>query len=341
MDATSLLERVGMRLRAYGIALEVQNVDFAGLDFAPDIGPSVHLSRGTTRADYDAVLMSKPNLTALLQQARQHESRNILLITQYLNPRTANTLQRAGIQYVDGAGNTMLDFGDVYVRVEGRRPEGGNEKPHGQFTTETTNLFSPRRAQVIMALVSWPQLENVSVRAIAECAGTSVGIAQSTTTLLRKMDLEPHRMQRDHDRLIDMWVAAYPEGLGRTLAIGSFEGDPSPYGLDHADADIWISGESLAPGLSGQQTLTLYVENFDSRLAARRRWRRSQSPNIFVRRKFWHSPEEELPAMLLTPAEAPPLIVYADMMAISDPRVTIAAEEYREGHRGLADFRRR
>lgn len=341
MDLTSVFDRVAMHLREYGVGVEVSNVDFDHLDLASDTSASVSLNRGSTRAAYDGVLMSKPNLTALLHQARQHESRDILLITQYLNPRTATTLQRAGIQYIDGAGNAMIDFGGVYVRVEGRRPERGNEKRHGPLTTEASNLFSPRRAQVIMALVSWPELANESVRAIAECAGTSVGIAQSTTTLLRKMDLEPHRMQRDHDRLIDMWVAAYPEGLGRTLAISSFEGDPSPYSINHAEADIWVSGEALAPDLSGQGTLTLYVEHFNPGLVTGRRWRRTQSPNIFIRRKFWHEPEGRFEATLLTPPEAPPLIVYADMMAISDPRVRIAAEDFRERHSGLADLKRR
>lgn len=340
MDLTSLFDRVAMHLRAYGLRVDIRNVDFDLLDVASDTGVSVSLTRGNTRATYDGVVMSKPNYTALLHQARHHESRDLLLLTRYLNPRTAHTLQRAGIQYIDGAGNAMISFGDVYLRVEGRRPDAGNEERDGRPTTEATNLFSPRRAQVIMALVSWPELANESVRAIAECAGTSVGIAQSTTTLLRKMDLEPHRTPRDHERLIDMWVAAYPEGLGRTLAIGSFEGDPSPYSINYAETDLWVSGETLAPNLSGQGTLTLYVEHFNPRLVTDRRWRRSQSPNIFVRRKFWHRPEGRFEETLLTPPEAPPLMVYADMMAISDPRVRIAAEEFREGHRGLADPKR-
>lgn len=337
MDVTDLLERVSAGLRAYGISVEVRDIDSDRLDSVTDETASIRLSRGSTSATFRAVMMSKPNLTALLHEVRNYEPYNTVLITPHLNPRTASTLRRAGIQYVDAAGNTMLEFGDVYVRVEGRRPDGGSRASHDRFATETSNLFSPRRAQVIMALISWPELANESVRAIAECAGTSVGIAQSTITLLRKIDLEPHRRPRDHDRLIDMWVASYPEGLGRTLALGSFAGEPGPYGLDPADTHVWISGEALAPRITGQRTLTLYVEEFNPQLAVKNRWQRSQSPNIFVRRKFWNTPGTGFEASLLTPPPVPPLVAYADMMAINDQRVRVAAEEYRETYRGLAD----
>lgn len=325
MDVDDTLDAIRSRLSPYGISVEVLGADDR---------LALELSRGSTRTTFEAVVMPRPDLTALLDIARRIGAGNTLLIADHVSPRTAKTLRRAGVHYVDRSGNVMVEFGDVYVSAEGRRPDSHREASGERVPTGATNLLSPRRAQVIMALISWPTLFDQPLRAIATCAGTSVGMAQSTAALLRRMDLWRHDAPQSQDDLIDMWVAAYPEGLGRTLALRSFEGDPSAIGL--SEPGVWISGEALAPNMYGQPTLTLYVEELTSEMVARNRWRVSPQPNIYVRKKFWHEPAGHDTSSLFTPPEVPPLIAYADMKSVNDPRVRVAAEEYRERHPGLA-----
>ena len=327
MDATDLLNTVRAVLEEYGIAMELPPDD-------ADSGTTVILSRGMARATYDGVVTPKPDLTQLLPHVPPHDVRQPLILTTHLNPRTASALRRAGIQYVDASGNALITFGDVYVRVDGKRAPSGVTVVVPD-TTESSNPFSPRRSQVILALITWPELSNAPLRKLAECAGTSVGIAQSTSVLLKNMGLWSGNTEHGRNRLIDMWVTAYPEGLGRTLAIRSFAGNPNPADLEMAGGQVWVSGEALAPNITGQQTLTLYVDDFSSTFAANNRWRRSDTPNIFLRQKFWKDPREHNDDTRSSRRQVPPLLAYADMVSVRDSRVRMAAREFRESHREL------
>lgn len=328
MSASAVFDDARERFADLGIAMEV-------LGDGEGHHPEVKLSRGKAWETYSVVLPQQSNLAAILQQTRQFNDQRPLVLARDLHPRTASALRRMDIHYLDRAGNAMLAFGDVYIHIEGRRASPIAKPRHRGAISTPANIFSPRRSQVIFALITWPELIGGSVRAVARCAGTSVGIAQETLAMLHRMGLEPHQEPRAHNHLIDMWATSYPEGLGRKLALRSFTGDPSPNDIDLVGIRAWVSGEALAPNVVGQETLTLYLAQFEEQLALRNRWRQSDHPNIFLRRKFWHSPNEWDGTGLLGPATAPPLIVYADMLALEDPRIRAAAEKYREGHLGL------
>ena len=322
------LDLAGQWLSDFGITME-RLADVKGA------APAVRLSRGATHASYGVVQPQQSTLSAVLQHTSQLDGLSPLVLAGHLHPRTTAALRRANIQYIDASGNALLTFGDVYIHVEGKRRDRETKAPQGDFFAAPSNVFSPRRSQVIFALITWPELIAAPVRAVAKRAGTSVGIAQETIALLDRMDLEPHREPRTHDHLIDMWATSYPEGLGRKLALRSFSGEASLNELDLTGVDAWVSGEAFAPGISGQGTLTLYLDQFEPQLILRNRWRKSETPNIFLRRKFWDSTDEREDTRLSGPPAAPPLIVYADMLAQGDPRIRAAAAKFREGHGGL------
>jgi hypothetical protein len=133
---------------------------------------------------------------------------------------------------------------------------------------------------------------------------------------------------RRGDQLLDDWVASYPLGLARTLRINDFAGDP------HTAASVLgpgaeISGESAVPSLLKPETFTAYLGEFDSRIAIKSRWRTDRPPNIHIRRKFWTSPGGWLETSAEEARAAPPVLVYADLVATRDSRLVQAAEEYR------------
>lgn len=240
---------------------------------------------------------------------------NVLYVTDHVSARTAETLRRMGVSYVDAAGNAFLQTDGWYIDVRGRQRR---QPPLGRTPLETTvNLYSARRAQVVFALLTWPDLLTASVRVLAKTAGVSIGIAQSTTTALRDRGLWP-----DHPdaraTLIDGWAAAYPDVLARSLTIRSVRAEQ----FERFFGPVLASGEAAPSARIRPLSGVVYVEELSTELLIENRWRTDGPRNLVVRQRFWSRPE---PAT----GEAPPLLVYGDLLASDDPRVRAVAAEYR------------
>lgn len=67
----------------------------------------------------------------------------------YISPKSAEICKEAGVGYVDLAGNCLLNFGGLYVRIEGR------ENPFPQ-NRELRTIFSPKSSRVLRVLLMNP-----------------------------------------------------------------------------------------------------------------------------------------------------------------------------------------
>lgn len=275
-----------------------------------------------------------PTLTRALRTQGEIHGERLLLLGPIVHPRSARDLRAAGIQFLDAAGNAYLDFEGVLIDVRGRRLDP-HLAPHKHFSPErSTNLFTPRRAQVVFVLLSWPVLLGASVRATAAAAKVSVGQAQSTLRLLDEQELYDHRSRRllRRDLLAERWAEAFAIGLGPKTRLKQFHGEPSRLMLE-GNGEVFVSGEQAVSWIRNPSTATLYVDDFDPRLAFVNRWRTDEEPNISVRRTFWAPPEDERPTHF--PAPAPPLLVYADLLATHEGRQLEAARKVKEDHAEL------
>jgi hypothetical protein len=231
------------------------------------------------------------------------------------------------VQYLDAAGNAWIQFGDVLIDVRGRpRPADAPRPP------DTGNLFSPGRAQVIMALLAWPDLWDAPRREVAAAAGVSLGQTHNTLALLAETGYDRHGARSGRASLVDLWAAAFPSGLARRLSLATYRGEDltEPKPARRGDT-LAVSGETAVPDLLRPTTLTLYVTELDPRLAVANRWRADGEPNIVVRRRFWRDPIE-------TESDSTPIgiapwpIVYADLLVSRDPRARDTALEWRTRH---------
>lgn len=290
--------------------------------------PGVHhapatVARGATTQDYQVIVGPEAGLA----DAHGIEEREAprLLFTTYASPKTSDALRRAGVQYLDTAGNAWVEFADVLIDIRGRRRQ---EAAGAGASAHRGNLFSAGRSQVVFALLAWPALWESPQRDVARAAGVSLGQANNTLALLREAGFGPHRRHADQTDLLDLWAAAFPQGLAQRLTVATFSGDVSQ--LDKVDADdaIFLSGAVAVPELRRPASLTLYVETFDARLAVRNRWRTDGPRNILVRRKFWQPPHDDGPRAGFQTAPWP--LVYADLLASDDPRVRQAASTWRD-----------
>lgn len=281
-----------------------------------------HLMRGRSEQQYTVFVRAS---FTLADAAWIGEERGpALVLSNFVSPRTADALRRAGVQYLDTAGNAWIKFGDVLIDVRGRpRPKGVAPAP------ATGNLFSTARAQVIFALLAWPELWQAPLRELARTADVSVGQAHNARQLLSEAGYREGSRPAGQPDLLELWAAAYPTGLGAKLTRATYSGN-----IEHvrpaAEHDaLYISGESAVQELR-PATLTLYTPREDPLLPVANRWRSDGPANIEVRRAFWRAPDDTRPGVQLAPWP----LVYADLAASDDPRVRQAAQDWRRSHAG-------
>ncbi|MCC7243402.1 MAG: hypothetical protein IT180_15865 [Acidobacteria bacterium] len=133
----------------------------------------------------------------------------LLLLAPHVRAQHATALERAGIDYVDLAGNAHLQAHGLLVHVEGRRPPKELVRAPGR----------PHKAWIktVMALLAQPELLNAPYRTIAEQADVALGtigacmndLAQRGVLVGRKAG----RQLPDRPALVALWVAAYVEAL--------------------------------------------------------------------------------------------------------------------------------
>jgi hypothetical protein len=318
MDA--MLTRVVAQLRDLGLDVGVEPARPAQADVR---SAALHLARGGSARSYEL----RFGATVPLAAAGAHaDGRPVFVHANYVAARSSDALRRAGVQYLDAAGNAWIEFGDVLVDVRGR-PRPDNAAPR---TRAAGNLFSARRAQVVFALLAWPHLWNAPQREISNAAGVSVGQVNHTLKLLRDARYGVDGARPDAGDLLDLWAAAFPAGLAHRLTLATYRGEIGRATVD-ADGPVSLSGEAAVADLLKPTSLTIYVVDLDPRLPVVNRWRSDGEPNIIVRRKFWSAPgaDDHAPAG----AEAAPWpLVYADLLASDDPRARSAAKEWRDRH---------
>src|SRR5688572_28006778 len=111
---------------------------------------TIKLARGASAQDYVLLYGSAVAFTDIAKAGVA--DRPALIFTTFTAPKTADTLRRSGVQYLDSAGNAWITFGDVLVDVRGRPRPDRDPAPQ----RPVRNLFSTVRAQIIFALLAWP-----------------------------------------------------------------------------------------------------------------------------------------------------------------------------------------
>ncbi len=280
---------------------------------------------------FRAVVTDSPTLTRVLQLDGEFGD-PLLLLAPAVNPRGAHELRVAGVQFLDAAGNAYLRFGGVLIDVRGRRPDPATVQDR-RTLRPSAGLFTPRRAQVIFALLSWPELLHSPVRTVAAAAKVSLGQAQSTMKLLdeqRFLDRRSRRLMRP-EVLAERWADAYATGLGPKTLVQQFHGDPAHLDLA-GHGVIYVSGEQSASWIKNPETATLYVEDISPTMVLANRWRKDENPNIMIHTAFWLPPGHETHPLSSFPSPAPPLLVYADLKSAGESRQLEAAQHVKDSH---------
>jgi hypothetical protein len=246
-----------------------------------------------------------------------------LLVTDHVSPPLAERLRDLGIQFIDTAGNAFLTRPALLILVKGERP------PERLHSSGPSRAFKASGLRVLFALLSVPGLAGQPYRAIADQAGVAHGtvgwVMAELTQLGFLAEIGGQRRLLQPERLRRQWVEAYARTLRPKLLLRIFQA-PSIrwwHELDFAQDGLVLGGEAAAARITGiiePQMVTLYGTKAASlRFMTKQPMRSAPDGNVEILSKFWGF--EQAP-----PELAPPLLIYADLLATGDARCLEAAQ---------------
>lgn len=314
------------------------NVTLESLDEAK--GAWVHIDE--YGIDLHAIIKksaARSHLGALIEQVRRTDkTEKTLLVADYINPQMAQQLKEANVQFADTVGNAYLNQTPLFVFIK------GNKRAQDTAPQRETGLaFHRAGMKVIYVLLDTPQLVRAPYREIAKHSRVALGAVSGIMKDLMALGFvtDQHRSQRqliNRDRLLDKWVEAYPARIRAKHLIGLFTTD-TPNWHEHLNMNdlhaLWggeVAAEYYTDYLTARNA-TLYVAREDlPALANTARLRRlklheNSATCIEIMTPFWNT---EQTASAVRQDMAPPLVVYADLIATGDPRNIDAAGRIRE-----------
>ncbi len=182
--------------------------------FDDDHGPRRYLVAEKRHLRFqDAAVIADQMRRRRAELPPEHAADGLLLLAPHVRTEHAAVLERAGIDYVDLAGNAHLQAPGLLVHVEGRRPPKEAARAPGR----------PHKAWIktVMALLIRPDLLDATYRTIADQAEVALGtIGACLNDLTQRgllVDRKAGRQLTDRPALVALWVQAYVEALRPTL----------------------------------------------------------------------------------------------------------------------------
>jgi hypothetical protein len=254
-----------------------------------------------------------------------------LLIAPHINAETAEQCRALRLPFIDTAGNAYIEAPGLFVFVTGRR------RPHLMKTTPAFRALTPAGLRITFALLNHPGLTAAPYREIAKRARVALGtVGEVLADLEERGHLAPDkpgpRRLLAPLHLQEEWITHYPIKLRPKLNARRYTA-PDPDWWRNLDIRLYRAywgGEVAAAKLTGYlkpERITFYVEGKPDKLILAQRLRPDVNGEIEILETFWQPDEARPPDNTV-----PPLLVYADLMASTDPRNIEAAQLIRDQH---------
>jgi hypothetical protein len=337
-----LLEKAAEIVRGYGLEWKLLATEPDGQGHRPDAYVEIGNDQRKLRLVAEAKTRLNPDQVGAMVAQLKHFDHPGLLIVDYVNPTLAEELHRQDLFFIDMAGNAFLRDQGLLLWVTGRR-----DAQKIQAERETRRAFQPTGLRMIFALLCRPHLVQKDYRTLAAITGVALGTVQWVMRDLHQEGfmIRKGRKERrlvDLDRLLNEWTLGYARDLKNRYLLGRYETmafdkwrvtDLQPHQA------AW-GGEPAAALLTGYLkpgTLTIWADRIPPRLIAELGLRQAEKGRVEIRQRFW-KPEllvgaDQTPgtAALTDHREiAPPVLVYAELLAIGDARTIETAEKLRD-----------
>lgn len=263
----------------------------------------------------------------------------------WIAPKVTNDMaekcRELGLHFIDTHGNAYIHTPCAFVFTKGQRRRG---EEVGDLE-KVTRAGTATALRVMFTLLCEPALLNAPYREINQAAGVALGVIGGVFDDLNARgyttggDKRGARRLLERKKLIDEWVTNYPIKLRPKLNPRRFRAnDPDWWKqVDITRYEAQWGGEIAADKLTHYlkpATTTIYLHGHDrrknlTRLVAENQLRAAPDGDIEVLDAFWDLPNADADDTV------PPLLVYADLIEMLDPRANETARMIREQY--LAD----
>lgn len=254
-----------------------------------------------------------------------------LLVAPYITEATAEKCRELHLPFIDEAGNVYLEAPGLFVYVTGKR------RPVQTRTGPAFRALTPAGLRIVFALLNYPDLVTAPYRKIAKVAKVALGtVGDALADLEERGYLAPEkpgpRRLLAPERLQEEWVTHYPIKLRPKLNARRFTAPARDWwrNLDIGQHHAYWGGEIAAERLTGYlkpERITIYVDGKPDKLILAHRLRPDVNGEIEILETFWATDEARQQNDV-----APPLLVYADLMATTDARNIETAKLIRDHH---------
>lgn len=260
------------------------------------------------------------------------QSKDKLLICDYVTEAMGAQLREAGINYLDKAGNAFLDIAPIFVFIQG--------KAQVETSQVLTNqrLFNETGLKVMLALLANENLLNASYRKVADHANVSMGTIGWVLRELRDMAYIEKRHNGhswlNRAALARKWAEAYPQ-LKAKYRKGTFYSQDAAWwqSVDLLPYDGVLGGEVAAisySSLTKPRSAVIYTGKHKHHSLIRTLGLLKTVPpkgerpfRIEILEKYWG----ELEDLSLLHNSTHPLITYADLLDTWDTKNRNIARE--------------
>lgn len=260
-------------------------------------------------------------LDQILNYAKEYKP--IIVIAEHIFPAIKERLREEKIGYIDIAGNIFINDGDIYVWIDGN-------KPNKKIKRVTNRAFTKAGLRTVFYLLLHEVAINMPYRQLAQNTGVAVGNIQNVLEGLKDAGFIMHKNKQEkvlHNKkaLLHRWIDGYRETLKPALHIGNFEflnndSFQNWKKLEMPDPEIvkaqW-GGEPAAEEMTkylNPQQLTLYIKKNTTLFLTKWKLVPNEKGDLLIYEKFWHNEPENNDKLV------PPLLVYADLIITDDPR---------------------
>lgn len=323
---TKLLKKIKKAFEA-ATGMQIEWQDFQkGNDTWVDTVAHIKLPEGEIKTFYVIMkaVITQAAIGRIVEQFRHYTyDRPMALVTPYVTPQQAEQLRQLNVPFIDAAGNAHINDPPLFIYVAGKK------QPPEDKGAKNVRVFRPTGLQVVFALLCNPELVDAPYRDIAHAAQVALGTVGWAMHDLKRLDylLDKGAYGRkiiNRKKLFTVWVEAYARDLRPKMYVGRFAmAEPEPLEkINWEDLGIYLGGEAAAAKITeylkpAQATVyaTKNRDDFVQNLIIKKRLKKDPNGNIEFFWTFWNF---EYPWQFKE--IAPPLLVYADLMATANDR---------------------
>lgn len=257
---------------------------------------------------------------------KNEEYKPFMLVAGRISSEIKKELRANNVAYLEANGNFYLKEGNKMFWIDANEPLKIEKDNRNRAFTKTG-------VKVLFEFLTNPTLINQNYRQIAEQTGTSIGNITNIIQGLKQdgfvLSVNSNTVKINNiEALIQKWSQAFTENLKPSLRIGSFrflkETDLLAWKELAFDTSkiVWggePAGDLLTNYLKPEE-FTLYTDESRTELIRNYRLIPDDKGRVEVYEKFWKDDGSEQ-------KNAPPLIVYADLMGNSDRRSIETAQK--------------